>query len=232
MSNQDHPGDEAGGTHDAGSEETEQSQPVNIPASAWAGGVVGMLVLAVLIYSAARNDHRHVGTGGYAGPAACGECHADQFESWGETRMAQAFEVLRAGAKVDEKKLAKLDPTRDYTRDTKCLPCHTTGYGKIGGFVSFEETPQMAGVTCEACHGPGGMYAGDRSITGHEVLTVTGGAGSEGVIYPPDERVCKKCHNDDSPFIGMSYVFDFDERLDKGTHRHYKLKYEPKPKAP
>ena len=45
-------------------------------------------------------------------------------------------------------------------------------------------------------------------------------------VYPPTEEVCRECHNAHSPFVGMDYKFDFDERVKRGTHEHFKLKYE------
>jgi hypothetical protein len=164
----------------------------------------------------------------FVGPARCRECHQEQYESWSKTRMARTFEVLKAGVLVAEKRIADLDPERDYTRDEVCLGCHTTGHGLRGGFVSIEETPDMAGVTCEACHGPGGMYV-STVMGGSDKAFATTEAVEKGLVYPPTEKVCKKCHNDGSPFVGMDYTFDFDERVARGTHEHHRLKYQHSP---
>ncbi|MEC4675594.1 MAG: multiheme c-type cytochrome, partial [Nitrospirota bacterium] len=40
----------------------------------------------------------------------------------------------------------------------RCFSCHTTGYGRPGGFISAEETPQMKNAGCEVCHGPGELH--------------------------------------------------------------------------
>ena len=169
--------------------------------------------------------HSHTAMQGYVGPKVCGKCHEKQAASWITTRMAQSFDVLRAGSKVKEKELVGLDPNEDYTRDVNCIPCHTTGYGKVGGFVSIEKTPDMAGVTCEACHGAGGVYVNNVMETADPTFN-TSKARSAGLIYPPTARVCRACHNEDSPFIDMNYKFDYAQRVEKGTHKHFALKYE------
>jgi len=169
--------------------------------------------------------HEHISTEGYVGNKVCRECHKEQYESWAKTRMARTFEVLRPGKKSREKQLVGLDPNKDYTTDAKCLGCHTTGYGRVGGFVSREKTPEMAGVGCESCHGPGGMYV--RTVMSLENPNFpTSEAVAAGLIYPPSAKVFARCHNSRSSFVGKGYKFDFEERVARGTHEHRKLRYD------
>ena len=199
--------------------------PFTLPGYAWPSTVAaGFLGVLLFSWFNARG-HTHPSEGRFVGPETCRECHEEQFDSWAQTRMANTFRVLLPGEAVEQKLMAELDPERDYSDDPACLPCHTTGYGKVGGFVSFEETPEMAGVTCEACHGHGGTYA--NSVMDPKDPTFQGSeARDAGLIYPPTETVCRGCHNSASPFVGMGYQFDFAERVGRGTHQHFQLKYE------
>ena len=79
--------------------------------------------------------------------------------------MATAFEKLRPGVAADAKSAAGLDPDKDYTADAFCTFCHVTGYDKPGGFVDEATTPDMVGVGCESCHGPGGTYVQDEYMS-------------------------------------------------------------------
>jgi len=162
----------------------------------------------------------------YVGVKKCKMCHIKQYKSWKKTTMANSFENLKPGVKAEAKKKAGLDPDKDYTHDPNCLKCHTTGYGKPGGFKSIEETPKLAGVQCEACHGPGSEYRKimkkNKKFKLAEVKTV-------GLVIPSeDEAGCMSCHGGDSPFnekVDPKYNFTFKERLKK-THKHFPLKYE------
>jgi len=162
----------------------------------------------------------------YVGAKKCKACHIKQYKSWEETNMAKSFENLKAGAMADAKKKAGLDPARDYTGDAKCLECHTTGYGKPGGFKSLAETPDLINVQCESCHGPGGDFKEIMKTNKEFKLAEAAAAG----LVIPNEKAnnCMECHNDKSPFnekVDAKYKFDIKDRLKK-THEHFPLKYQ------
>ena len=162
----------------------------------------------------------------YIGSKKCKMCHLKEWQSWSTTKMANAFDLLKPGANAEVKKKAGLDPAKDYTKDTTCLQCHTTGYGKPGGFASFETTPELAGVGCEMCHGAGGTYTEseymslkNKEYKKEEVVKV-------GLVGQITQEQCTACHNTKSPFVGAGYVFDFEAKKAKGTHEKFPLKYQ------
>ena len=162
--------------------------------------------------------------GSYVGSSKCRACHLQQFKSWQQTKMAQAYEQLKAGKSADAKKKAKLDPAKDYTREAECLACHTTGHGRPGGFRDIQTTPDLAGVGCEACHGPGAEYLKPNRMTLQnreykraELLAV-------GMVIPQKET-CVGCHNPKSPFVQPGKEFVFEKMKRQGTHEHSPLKY-------
>lgn len=150
----------------------------------------------------------------------CRICHIAETKAWELTKMARAFELLKPGVAADAKKTHKLDPTKDYTQDAACLPCHTTGYGN-GGFQSLEATPDLAGVTCEVCHGAGGEYTKPTlmSLTNKEFKRAD--VVAAGLIMP-DVKTCQTCHNEKSPFYKP---FDFEKRKAQGVHKSFEMKF-------
>jgi predicted CXXCH cytochrome family protein len=74
---------------------------------------------------------------GFRGPQQCAECHPAQFHDWADTIHAKAsFDPIFQ------------DFLQEASEPGECFACHATGYNAATGqFV-------MAGVTCEACHGP------------------------------------------------------------------------------
>ena len=96
-------------------------------------------------------DHAHLieglartKTGAFAGSAACMSCHAAAFKKWHASAHAHALADLeRQGS----------------ARDPECLGCHVTGLESTVGFQARRQTPKLADVSCEACHGPARAHA-------------------------------------------------------------------------
>lgn len=112
-------------------------------------------------------------TATYVGSEECAECHEEQYENYSKySKKAHSSDSVKIMA-------SDLDPDEL----AQCFSCHATGYGKPGGFVSFEETPQLANAGCEVCHGPGSLHAeyGDPEFIKLE-MTV---------------KECERCHNED-----------------------------------
>lgn len=180
--------------------------------------------------SGAQEESQHA----YVDPAnkQCRACHLRQYTTWRRTKMAHALDLLKPGERAQEKAAAGLDANKDYTADPACLECHTTGYGAPTGFRSVEETPHLAGVTCEGCHGPGADYGTDEAMgpqnrehTFEEMFAL-------GLVYPVPEATCRECHNERSPHnesVDPKYAFDYDERVHLGTHDHEQLQYDHGP---
>ena len=184
-------------------------------------GVTVIVVLSILSSISYAEDKVE-----YLGVDYCKTCHMPHYESWHETKMSKAFELLKPGIRRDAKVAANVNPDLDYSKDPKCLVCHTTGYGEPGGFVNLSTTPEMVGVQCEMCHGPGSryskmMYKKKGTFKREDFI-------KEGLTLPTEQNnICtNKCHNDKSPFVRAinNYNFSFEFRKDMGTHRH-DLKY-------
>jgi len=176
---------------------------------------VALLGLCVLAAGAASAAPRYVGA------KACGVCHKAEYADWQRSAHGKTMELLLAGKRGGAKHKAGLDPDKDYSKEEnqpdkfKCFTCHTTGYKKESGFVSVESTPDLAGVGCEACHGPGSEF---REIHKLKMLdfkrSETRAAGQ--TYASRGDKVCEKCHNETSPFVpsvDKKYVFDLKERL-------------------
>lgn len=84
----------------------------------------------------------------YTGTEACAPCHEDQ-----HANFVKYAKKAKSAAHI--KVMAKKLPPEEVK---ECYACHTTGYGKPGGFESFEKTPHLADAGCEVCHGPGSAH--------------------------------------------------------------------------
>lgn len=151
----------------------------------------------------------------YSGNKQCIMCHKgmdDSVSVWTETRHAKAFETLA----TDEAKKFSEDPQKD----PACLGCHTTGYGKEGGYAADLEDKKkepLLGVTCEMCHGPGTDY-------NKVMMSAKGGAldaeaaTAAGLTIKPTKETCIACHNDKRPGAKADEEFDFDKMFEKIKH--------------
>ena len=130
----------------------------------------------------------------FVGVANCKLCHSeaetgDQFAVWKKTKHAEALKTLST---PKAKELGQKAGVTDPSKDMKCLKCHVTGAEapKDMKARTFKETD---GVGCESCHGAGGDYAKDDVFKkGKEEAIKLG-------LVVPDEKVCVKCHNKESP---------------------------------
>ncbi len=127
----------------------------------------------------------------YVGSETCGECHDEAYESYlNNSKKARSFNTvakmrLRGRLTPDESK--------------ECFSCHTTGYGKPGGFISEAKTPHLKNLGCEVCHGPGSVH-----VESEEAADIEG--------EPVIDR-CLGCHNKD-----RVAAFGFRPLLRSGGH--------------
>lgn len=138
----------------------------------------------LLLAGASWAEQRYVGT------AACKDCHEEQHEKFTKfskkAHSATSVQLMASDLTPDE--LAE------------CFGCHATGYGKPGGFVSFQKTPHLADAGCEVCHGPGSEHVdsgGDTALI-------------KGKLTMQD---CESCHNED-----RVNAFDYKPLLYSGAH--------------
>jgi len=78
----------------------------------------------------------------------CASCHVDIVESYKRTAHATAFRAL-------------VEANQDY--NPECVRCHVTGFDSPEGFVNARQTPDLANVQCEACHGNAAEHVADPS---------------------------------------------------------------------
>ena len=120
---------------------------------------------------------------GYIGDMACGVCHQTEGTSWALSHHAIAYRTIFMAER---------------TEDEACVGCHVTGMGEPGGFELGDHSSNLAGVTCEACHGPGERHVNVQTPTPNGRL---GG------------NFCVKCHDPDN-----SPQFEFNKYWPKIAH--------------
>ncbi len=131
----------------------------------------GIVLLLLLMNTAATYSEP---SATFVGWKTCVPCHSDIADSWQNTRHAKAIESLK---KSKQETLPA------------CVKCHVTGYEKDGGFIDNELTPEMAGVQCEVCHGPGSEHVSTPSTS---------------IVKESGAALCRQCHTE-----GQDPKFDY-----------------------
>jgi Cytochrome c554 and c-prime len=119
--------------------------------------------------------------GTYTGAKRCAGCHFKEFMAWKKTPHSKAYENMAKGAPK-------------YAADPECLKCHITAYGIPGGYRG-EATPDLVGVSCEACHGPGSAHEEvAKKYTNVKVLSAEQKKEVNSTIHLVVADTCIKCH--------------------------------------
>lgn len=148
-------------------------------------GVTAALASPFLVPGAVRAQQA-----AFVGAKACAECHEEEYANFSKfAKKAHSDRSLKIMASDLTK--AELE---------ECYGCHTTGYGQPGGFVSIEETPDLAIAGCEVCHGPGSLH-------------VEEGGDPELIKGNLSLKDCETCHNEER--VG---AFNFKPLLYGGAH--------------
>jgi len=128
-------------------------------------GTVTRLSTLALLAALASPGASHAGE--KVGAETCKACHPAAYEAWRASPHARARETL---------------PERSRS-DKRCLSCHAP---------DLEEG--VVGVSCEACHGPGRLYAARYVMRDAELAHAVG-------LADPGEKTCAGCHTDSTPSL-------------------------------
>jgi hypothetical protein len=146
----------------------------------------------------------------FVGSEKCSECHAKAYEKWSQTPHAHALDSLVMPPN------SRGDIARHF--DPECLSCHVTGWEPQrhlpykSGYLSLDETPQLAHNGCENCHGPGSAHVAAESGEG-DASEATLARLREAMKLPLAggiaEDKCKECHDpDNSPDFHKPGAFE------------------------
>jgi len=134
----------------------------------------------------------------FVGSKACESCHAAEYATWEKSPHGHAVESLRA--KGDAGK-------------AECLKCHTTGFGRTGGFPAdgaVDAHPGLANVGCESCHGPGGEHVKPDARKVGTIVSLTDKCDSCVIL-----QICGSCHDDAND---PGFEFEVKKKIEAQKH--------------
>jgi hypothetical protein len=126
----------------------------------------------------------------YQSSETCEPCHKAVYKEFLESKHAKAWQTLVDAGRVE---------------DTECWYCHSMGYGRKSGFKDLKQTPELANVSCQACHLVTHDH-NDRNI-------------KDDLDYSRNQRTCEQCHT-----AVTSPDFNFWERIEEIDHHKVKEK--------
>jgi len=132
--------------------------------------LLNLSVSSVTSHAAVPDREKPPETPTYVGSLACKPCHETEYNNF----------VKYAKKSKSYSSIEKLEKGLSQEDLQKCYSCHTTGYGKPGGFVSLDKTPNLKNAGCEVCHGPGSLHA-KRGATAT-------------ILRLPTIKLCYTCH--------------------------------------
>lgn len=121
----------------------------------------------------------------FVGAESCRDCHAGSYKQWESTKHAHGYDVLVSDPH---------DPKRNREFDAACVSCHTVGLEYISGYVDKQQTPDLLGIQCESCHGPGSKHVDDPK---NEVFLKAVRRTKQFFETSPDYG-CVRCHDEDN----------------------------------
>jgi len=115
----------------------------------------------------------------YTGSEACRSCHEKEFATWSGQPHAAAVAKLETPAQRE---------------NAECLRCHTTAFGKPGGFPADGSPalhPDLAVVGCESCHGPGSVHNDPEGPKFGNIIALGNKCDSCVIL-----QICGSCHDE------------------------------------
>ena len=134
----------------------------------------------------------------YVGSEACVGCHEAEASTWAAGPHARAMATLAADGKDG---------------DSECQACHTTAFGKPGGFDpahGLAGQDDLARVGCESCHGPGGNHVADGATKLGTIVSLGDKCDSCVIL-----QICGSCHDDAND---PGFEFEVQDKIDRIRH--------------
>ncbi len=145
----------------------------------------------------------------------------DVFISWHDDGLMRELPIAWLYP-TSEWATSHFDPNSsgDFARalTTRCVECHSTWVEHVPGTLNqYHREGRILGVTCEACHGPGGEHVQYHTANPQQT------AGKHIVLPSHLERerkieVCTQCHSNAIKHLGPAFSYRPGQRLDE----HYK----------